>query len=141
MGEERKPRSPRCPGTSTDCDECGHQESLARADAGLRHPRPLQPFTGVYGKKRRRARSLINQAYQTLGDFRVTRAMRRDATALVHARPPPRPPPVRPSSPARGPAAARSRQDPRGPQSLISDRQAGPTEIAGAGGAYPGRSP
>ncbi len=89
------------------------------------HPDRFHHSPALHRKAELRTQ-LINQAYQTLSDA-VTRA-RYDAAAEPSAthRPPPRPSPASASSsesyaspPPRPQQTVRSRQDPRGPQSLI----------------------
>jgi ERCC4-type nuclease len=89
------------------------------------HPDRFNHSPALHRKAEARTQ-LINQAYQTLSDP-IARA-RYDATTQTETshRPPPRPSPASsPSSesyaspPPRSQQTARSRQDPRGPQSLI----------------------
>jgi curved DNA-binding protein CbpA len=116
MGEERKADyyavlELRPTATNADIKKAWHEQMQ------VWHPDRFSHSPALRQKAEARTQ-LINQAYQTLSDassraqYDITRQSSMPGTTTT--------PPVRPSAPARGPASARSRQDPRGPQSLIT---------------------
>jgi curved DNA-binding protein CbpA len=130
MGEERKPDyyavlELRPTATNADIKKAWHEQMQ------VWHPDRFSHSPALRQKAEARTQ-LINQAYQTLGDSasRAQYDVTRQSTSMPGTT---TTPPVRPSASARGPAPARSRQDPRGPQSLITiARQGQPKSLVQA---------